>query len=1034
MEFFKKFLTAKFLIIFFAVGSIIALIAMGSDMPDEIKPGDGFSQASIGINVMANNDVWIDSGVSISADTKDFKFTISDSIFLCSGSDNGAFVPYEKKNVPVNANNSNYVDTGISVSNGDYVKFSLVPISKDIKNCGVISTNKDFIFDKDDTFYDRYGNKKVKAADICRGEDFYLENSKEDKDKIVGTPYSTSQYIKNFDDLDNYASNRWRRGGQDTWIKGSFYDFRYKTPDNDKIDKLNADCSNLNSNGEFKKLQSELLNEKCNRYARQGGQIFSYYQKKNGNASALDSDGLAIEMAEGLVGAILNSNDDSVQCFPTGVNSSNCRNVANYTTGNIENYSLRTNYQYKIENPVILNQRLVLGIADNSLYYPTNIGGYNVEVRHSCVKDDGENLYMYIGDLPPAQADGFIDAIHIGPGVQGGVYKLDSNGRKGKLFFKIKDNMDGLGGSENYGNNGGKYQLSFRVNASPTWISEIVSRIVDPLRSIIFTKQTVLATGEVVDSGASFDLYHGIMNSGLRNIIRALLVLFVAIIGIGFTLGILDLKANDMFMILFKIGAVSILLTDMSWYFLNKYFLNIFWYGPDVLINKFTMFYNQDGMGSVKYNASFGFLDKTLGTLFQWENLTKWISLLPYSITNPLSLFLFVMLFWSFWDIIQASVKGIILYSVCIVINGFLVGLAPIFFCFLLFKITFRFFDTWVKQLIGNMMTIVLYFVVIGMMNEIIYNLLYQIFNFGAYKECMLPISFGDTWKACFIHFPMPFVGSALANFSSNGASSAEAIAHMLPISIPVIIVFKIFTKCYHIMVDVTNVLPSSIFGGSMMYNALEIADSASQGALYGVGMDKESIGRRERASKEMKKGNKTRSHKRADYAPKSSLSSDDGSSNVSGNSGLQIPPTSLSSTSSTSAGSDASGHLIPPTSASSSTSDTDKNSDFKVDADASTDQPSPDLGTDSSYKVDLSTKELNQYKGGIIENPYDASSQYGVHNLGPDGTPNAEGDRYGGYDGSDSSSSGEPEGKSGSSTSRASRGGAPGGRKGDDE
>jgi type IV secretory pathway VirB6-like protein len=952
VEFFKKLLTKKFLIIFFLVGFFVATIYLGGEMPEEIKPGDGFSQSSIGVDIKANRDTWTDSGVSLSSDIEDFKFTVSGSIFLCSGNAGGQSVPYQKEVVLVGANNSDYTNTKISVSNGDFIKFNLVPIVKKIDNCGTISSNLDFSFDKDDTFYNKNGSK-IKASDVCRGDDFYTTNSKDDKDKIPGIPYLTSEYKKNISNDEHFEidGNKWRRGaGANLWFKGSFMDLRLKIDDDDKIEKLSCPSSGGSLDPRLAKFESQVINEKCSKFARQGGSVFSFYQKMNGADYAVDSDGQRIDLAEGLVAATLDNANNSTQCFPTALSVSDCKGGVNYSgADSIEKYSLRINYQYKVDNPAVLNQQLFLGIADTAANYSTNVGGYNVEVMRSCVKEDGEGLYLYIGDSAPQD---FTDAIDMSGKVKDGIYTIKNAGSSGKLFFKIKDNMDGPNGAENYGNNSGNYHLAFRVNASPTWISEIASRIVDPLRSLIFTKQVLLSTGEYIESGASFDLYHGIMDSGLRNIIRALLVLFVAIIGIGFTLGILELKSNDLFMIAFKVGAVSILLTDRSWYFLNKYFLNIFWYGPDVLISKFTGFYNE--LSTVKYNASFGFLDKTLGTLFQWENLTKWLSLLPYSITNPLSLFLFIMLFWSFWDIIQASIKGVVLYSVCIVINGFLVGLAPIFFCFMLFKITFRFFDSWIKQLIGNMMTVVLYFIIIGMLNEVIYNLMYQIFNFGAYKECMIPISIG-TWKVCLVNFPMPFVGSALANFASNGASSAENIANMLPISIPVIITFKIFTKCYHIMVDVVNVLPSSIFGGSMMYSALDIASGASQGALYGIGMDDASIKRRHNASKGLKKAQKRPKLKHDDYAPKVSLSTDS-SSGSSGSSGAGVTPASSVSTSRSNSTSTVSSAPVST------------NADIQISDKPASVQPD----VDNTTKIDLSTKEMNQYDDGIVKNPYE--------------------------------------------------------------
>lgn len=347
-------------------------------------------------------------------------------------------------------------------------------------------------------------------------------------------------------------------------------------------------------------------------------------------------------------------------------------------------------------------------------------------------------------------------------------------------------------------------------------------------------------------TGIAYDLYHSIMDSGIHKAVYALLILFIVIISLGFVLGIIELKTNELFIIIFKIGIMSVFLTQTSWDFFNRYLFDIFWYGPDDLIFRFMTFH--ENQSSYHYNASFAFLDKTVGTMLQWENLVRVFSLLAFGFVNPLCWFLFVQVIWAMFYLLKAAFKGIVLYCVCFIINGFLLSLAPIFFCFLLFKQTFRFFDTWIKQLISNMFLIVFYFIAIGMINEIIYYLLYRVLNYGVYKDCVWAISIGDL-KLCLLQFPMPFPVSALTEMTGNGSNLESG----LPLSFMDVIIFFIMCKVADIIVSVAGALAQIVSGASMAFSATSVLDNVSGAVKYGTGMDKESVDRRKQATKGMK-------------------------------------------------------------------------------------------------------------------------------------------------------------------------------------
>ncbi len=544
-------------------------------------------------------------------------------------------------------------------------------------------------------------------------------------------------------------------------------------------------------------------------------------------------------------------------CYPKGAggSSNNCKTTVNYSNeAGIAKSSLRLNYDYKIDKPDILDSELFLAIANEDNRYENSYGGYNVQILKSCPRYDGEDLYLYIGNTPPITSVKSNSIIHAKNLKRGDKFVIENSSDSGKLHFLIADPKKPVptGGynDSTHSENMGEYKVSFVKNSSPTWVSDAVRMLVNPLRDLIMG-ESVGPSGEIT-GGITYDMYHSIITSGIRTFARLLMVMFIIIISMGFVLGIIEIKTNELLIIIFKIGIVSALLTDTSWEFFNKYLLNIFWYGADDIVAKFMDFYNDKG--PYKYNISFAFLDKTVGTLLQWENIVRIFSLLAFGFINPLSWFLFAMLIGGCWNILQACFKGVILYCVCLIINGFLISLTPIFICFMLFKQTFRFFDTWIKQLMSNMFLIVFYFLAIGMLNEIIFFLLYKVLNYGVYSTCIAAINIGPL-KLCLMQFPMPSPIVALAEITTTTGSRVE---DGLPISFMDVVIFYIVCKMSNILISVCTSLAQIFSGASMVFSASTVMQHVVNAGKYSLGIDDASTKRRKDAIKNVIKKHTT--------------------------------------------------------------------------------------------------------------------------------------------------------------------------------
>ena len=151
--------------------------------------------------------------------------------------------------------------------------------------------------------------------------------------------------------------------------------------------------------------------------------------------------------------------------------------------------------------------------------------------------------------------------------------------------------------------------------------------------------------------------------------------------------------------------------------------------------------------------------------------------------------------------------------------------------------------------MIINNFLIVFYFLAIGMINEMIFFLLYKVLNYGVYQTCILAINIGDL-KLCLMEFPMPFPVNAFTELTSSGSHIEEG----LPISFMDIITFYIVCKMSNILVSVCSSLSQIFSGASMAFSASTVMQHVVNAGKYTIGRDDASISRRKEAIKSVGK------------------------------------------------------------------------------------------------------------------------------------------------------------------------------------
>ncbi|MCA7010138.1 TrbL/VirB6 family protein [Wolbachia endosymbiont of Tribolium confusum] len=768
-----------------------------------------------------------------------------------------------------------YVDTKIKVNPGDKLRFSLVsrevPIDYDNpEGKGISFDDNCYRTEKEDD------KDRVTIEEMLNGGTFFCKKNDErpevkfpkinkenieERRVLVGNGYTPHDNKVHFNK--DYIQNLWINGalldlrrtkiGLDKLCNGKKCDFNEIS----KYSSYELNCyyqnvcynqegmwnlgigaegkQNCVSSIRYKKYDR---GNKCDMYShlKDIEDELKKIEEKKGNTdftSSIEEGTEDISWAEALIAKIGDLDDQDTakgtQCLPNekGAEGDSVCSQVNYK---FEDYSLRLNHDYIVNNSVETGSSLMLAIADYG-YYGANRGGYHVEVTRSCNFDSGEKLYMYLGDSPPKdpsapKTNDFKEVKNLNKITEDNVdyYIIDGshlvNEESKKIYFGInvenveKDDITDKD-SKYYEDN--KYTVNlFLKRKINDFISSTINKIFD-----------FITDGSEDGIKIPYEGY----GKGLLQGIRALLILYVIFTVVGYMLGTIQLSKFDFIIRIFKIAFIAFAFSDRSWEFFGTTLSGFFVDGSIYLVDSFSGYIGEGG-------KKFAFLDLTAGVLFTGETWLKFLSLM---LSGPFGFIAFLAILYATFVFLRCIISATFKYVISTILVAFLLSLAPLFIVFILFQQTKTLFDNWIKTLAHVSLQPVILFSSLSLLNQLMYSVLYNLTNFSACYQCLISVNF-LSYDLCLMKSILPLgysPGTSVDVALSTGEKSGGHFA-ALPIDLVQAFIYLIIASAMEAFVSISETMAQALFssGYGVAQSVSYIARSASQAMLSTVGLD----------------------------------------------------------------------------------------------------------------------------------------------------------------------------------------------------
>jgi type IV secretion system protein VirB6 len=306
---------------------------------------------------------------------------------------------------------------------------------------------------------------------------------------------------------------------------------------------------------------------------------------------------------------------------------------------------------------------------------------------------------------------------------------INTGDDSGYFWFKINNDQN------DYTDSFGSYVIS--ISGQQNGGSFTLS-VMDPLFRIIRDRVYDVSLGMFTN----MTCYQKEITSNCTNFfnyIRALLMLYVMIIGYRFLLGE-HIKQADLVKSLAKVAIVAGLINGQTFEYFREHIFPFVTGFSDQMISNMSGFSMISSTNSI--SNPFMFLDAIMSKMFL--NPTFFLQVLTIMGMGLTGILFFLIVCVAVIIFIIAIFRAISIYIMALIATAFLIGMAPLFIVFILFDRTYYLFENWAKFLFKYMMEPVIVMAGIIILTQL----------FSLYVDEVL--SYSLCWK-CTIPFRLPF-------------------------------------------------------------------------------------------------------------------------------------------------------------------------------------------------------------------------------------------------------------------------------------
>lgn len=301
--------------------------------------------------------------------------------------------------------------------------------------------------------------------------------------------------------------------------------------------------------------------------------------------------------------------------------------------------------------------------------------------------------------------------------------------KKYRLSFKIIDTDDIAE------NNSGSYKVRIeKREALKSRAGGIINGVLGP---ITMTMEGSLAddANTVVDEriGLVQNFYVKLISNPLyKRLLTLSIVLALSFYGMGYLIGVNELKNSEIVKILLKIGFIYLFTsTETGIVYFNTLFVGFFKDAINYITFSVAETFDTANSNEIRIKIRdssfydkgilFKSVDKVIDLLMTGAVQKKILALLFSSIFGWIY---FLIIYYCLMTYIYAIANSMLLYITCQIMVSILFVLGPIFFIFLMFKVTKDMFDNWLKALIGFSLQQIFLVMTLSLFNTFVYSFL----------------------------------------------------------------------------------------------------------------------------------------------------------------------------------------------------------------------------------------------------------------------------------------------------------------------